>query len=65
MKPVAAEGALHEEEGDDAEDLTSRQGKIILLQEAFFTVLDIYGKDRLFILFMDRPPAHHHAQLSG
>jgi hypothetical protein len=31
MKPVAAEGALHEEEGDDADDVTSRQDKIILL----------------------------------
>ncbi len=31
MKPVAAEAALNEEEGDDAEDVTSRQGKIILL----------------------------------
>jgi hypothetical protein len=31
IKTVAAEGALHEEEGDDAEDVTSREGKIILL----------------------------------
>ncbi len=56
MKPVA----LHEEivppeEGDFAEDITSRQGEIILLSEAFFTVLEICGKDRLFILFMDPP----------
>jgi hypothetical protein len=31
IKTVAAEAALHEEEGDDAEDVASRQGKIILL----------------------------------
>jgi hypothetical protein len=31
MKPVAAEATLHEEEGDDAEDVTSREGKTILL----------------------------------